>query len=331
MAGKKKGLGKGLDALLGGINTQMNDAAESPISSNKLATNAGNASGPDEVQTTQQVTSNSAAPLADASRVVQVPVEHCQRGKYQPRRAIDNEALEELANSIVSQGVMQPIILRELATAPPSGAKYEIVAGERRWRASQLAGLEAVPAIVRDLDDEAASAMALIENLQREDLNPMDQAHALARLQEQFEFTHQQIADLVGKSRAAVSNFLRLLGLQVKVQQLLENGDLEMGHARALLALDQDTQQRLAREVVNQSLTVRQTEALVKKQLNPKKPPAVNAAPDGRDANIDRLQNDLSEKLGVPVMVKHTSSGQGQLILKYHNLDELDGILEHIK
>ena len=331
MAGKKKGLGKGLDALLGGINTQMNDAAESPISTDKFATDAGNAPGPDAVQITQHVTPNSAAPQADASREVQVPVEHCQRGKYQPRRAIDNDALEELANSIVSQGVMQPIILRELATVPPSGAKYEIVAGERRWRASQLAGLQAVPAIVRDLDDEAASAMALIENLQREDLNPMDQAHALARLQEQFEFTHQQIADLVGKSRAAVSNFLRLLGLQVKVQQLLENGDLEMGHARALLALDQDTQQRLAREVVNQSLTVRQTEALVKKQLNPKRLPAVNAAPDGADANIDRLQNDLSEKLGVPVMVKHTSSGRGQLILKYHNLDELDGILEHIK
>ncbi|MDG1663506.1 MAG: ParB/RepB/Spo0J family partition protein [Pseudomonadales bacterium] len=331
MAGKKKGLGKGLDALLGGINTQMNDAADSPISPTQSATGASTAQTPDDSQIAQQGALDSPMSLADANRVVQVPVEHCQRGKYQPRRAIDNEALEELASSIVSQGVMQPIILRELAAPQLSGAKYEIVAGERRWRASQLAGLQAVPAIVRDLDDEAASAMALIENLQREDLNPMDQAHALARLQEQFEFTHQQIADLVGKSRAAVSNFLRLLGLQVKVQQLLENGDLEMGHARALLAVDQDTQQKLAREVVNQSLTVRQTEALVKKQLNPKKLPAANAVPAGRDANIDRLQNDLSEKLGVPVLVKHASSGQGQLILKYHNLDELDGILEHIK
>ena len=189
-----------------------------------------------------------------------------------------------------------------------------------------------MPAIVRDLDDEAASAMALIENLQREDLNPMDQAHALARLQEQFEFTHQQIADLVGKSRAAVSNFLRLLGLQVKVQQLLENGDLEMGHARALLALDQDTQQRLAREVVNQSLTVRQTEALVKKQLNPKRLPAVKCSACWSLMPILTAFKTTCLKSWASRFWSSTPAAvRGQLILKYHNLDELDGILEHIK
>jgi len=344
MAGKKKGLGKGLDALLGGINPPPSRVVTSaPASAQNLddvsavaetkAQNNGdkNATSIDAAASNGGVTAiEPKRPPVDA--VVQVPIEQCQRGEFQPRRAIENEGLEELAASIKSQGVMQPIILRELKQRSNDSARYEIVAGERRWRASQLAGLTRVPAIVRELDDEAAGAMALIENLQREDLNAMDQAHALARLAEQFELTHQQIADLVGKSRAAVSNHLRLLGLHSKVQQLLENGDLEMGHARALLALGRDSQYKTAREVANRCLTVRQTEALVKKQLKPAKQQQAGAAPaPGADANIERLQNDLAEKLGVPVQLKHGRGGGGQLLLKYHSLDELDGILAHIK
>ncbi|NNL56131.1 MAG: ParB/RepB/Spo0J family partition protein [Pseudomonadales bacterium] len=348
MAGKKKGLGKGLDALLGGINpppsrvvepaqasaqnlSDVSDVAtQQAPASDRVAGDRSSGDGDSRAnkRAVASIEPNRPSPHA----VVQVPVEQCQRGEFQPRRAIDGEGLEELAASIKSQGVMQPIILRELAPGSSSAARYEIVAGERRWRASQLAGLTRVPAIVRELDDEAAGAMALIENLQREDLNAMDQAHALARLAEQFDLTHQQIADLVGKSRAAVSNHLRLLGLHAKVQQLLENGDLEMGHARALLALGRDSQYKLARDVANRCLTVRQTEALVKKQLNPaKRKKAGGAAAEGPDANIERLQNDLAEKLGVPVQVKHRAGGGGQLLLKYHSLDELDGILAHIK
>ncbi|NNC55850.1 MAG: ParB/RepB/Spo0J family partition protein, partial [Pseudomonadales bacterium] len=235
MAGKKKGLGKGLEALMGGIGAAP--------AGRKKSTAQG-------VSDIQRVTTNSAAQGAQAedelaaqremgnatNRILQVPVELCQRGKYQPRRAMDNEALDELAASIKNQGIMQPVILRELPKpAQKNGVRYEIVAGERRWRAAQLAGLSEVPALLRELDDETASAMALIENLQREDLNPMDEAQAMARLQQDFELTHQQIADMVGKSRTAVSNALRLLGLHEKVRHMLENGDLEMGHARALL------------------------------------------------------------------------------------------------
>lgn len=245
---------------------------------------------------------------------------------------MDNEALDELATSIKNQGIMQPVILRELPGGlRKQGVRYEIVAGERRWRAAQLAGLSEVPALVRDLDDETASAMALVENLQREDLNPMDEAQAIARLQEDFDLTHQQIADMVGKSRTAVSNALRLLGLHEKVRHMLENGDLEMGHARALLAAPTPKQPELAREVVNRSLSVRQVEALVKRGAAGDKRAKTSPQAMPGDANIEQLQNELADKLGVPVKVQHKPGGGGQLLLKYHSLDELDGILAHIR
>ena len=227
---------------------------------------------------------------------------------------------------------MQPIILRALAEefVKPGQPGYEIIAGERRWRAAQLAGLSAVPAIIKEVPDEAAMAMALVENLQREDLNPMEEAYALSRLNQEFELTHQQVADIVGKSRAAVSNSLRLMNLHKDVKVLLEHGDIEMGHARALLSLASADQSEAAKEVVNRGLTVRQTEALVKNRLSPKA--AKQAAADPvNDPNISRLQNDLSDKLGVPVALKHGANGRGKVILKYNSLDELDGILSHIK
>ncbi|MBT8140458.1 MAG: ParB/RepB/Spo0J family partition protein [Gammaproteobacteria bacterium] len=330
MAGKKKGLGKGLEALMGGISA-------APATKTKRTAQAGAAGvkpvvAPAPAQ--RPAADGTIAPfeeVAAGTRVLQVPVEICQRGKYQPRRAMDNQALDELAASIKNQGIMQPVILRELpANKRKPGVRYEIVAGERRWRAAQLAGLSEVPALVRELDDETASAVALVENLQREDLNPMDEAHAIARLQQDFELTHQQIADMVGRSRTAVSNALRLLGLHEKVQQMLENGDLEMGHARALLAAPTPTQPELARDVVNRNLSVRQVEALVKRGV-----PGRNSADTAQrapvDANIEQLQNELADKLGVPVKVQHKSSGGGQLLLKYHSLDELDGILAHIR
>lgn len=341
MATKKKGLGKGLDALLsdaftsakkqqtraeadatpkaGGLNQQLQtiDDIQRSVADSKVV------SAPSIASSTNEIDTNS------ADRVQQIPVEQCQRGRYQPRRAMDEQSLEELAQSIKSQGVMQPITLRPLQAVDAGGIKYEIIAGERRWRATQLAGLDTVPAIVRELTDEAAIAMALIENLQRDDLNPMEEAYALERLQLEFELTHQQIADTVGKSRAAVSNSLRLLSLCKEVKQLLENGDIEMGHARALLPLAEKDQPRVAFDVVERALTVRQTEALVKETLEPvaKK---VKEAPE-IDPNISHLQSDLEGKLGVPVLVKHQANGGGQLTLKYNSLDELDGILAHIK
>lgn len=271
---------------------------------------------------------NQNQPNLKSDILLEIPVELCQRGKYQPRRDIDPVSLEELAASIASQGVMQPIIIRSIEA--DSGQAYEIIAGERRWRAAQLAGLTTVPAVIKQVPDEAAMAMALVENLQREDLNPMEEAYALARLNKEFELTHQQVADIVGKSRAAVSNSLRLMNLHKDVKLLLENGDLEMGHARALLGLETGNQLAAAKDIVNRSLNVRQTEALVKNLQAPKSKKS-NASNAIEDPNISRLQNDLSEKLGVPVAFSHHPSGGGKLTLKYNSLDELDGILEHIK
>jgi ParB family chromosome partitioning protein len=253
----------------------------------------------------------------------------CQRGKYQPRRDIDPTSLEELAASIRNQGVMQPIILRAIASESAAEASYEIIAGERRWRAAQLVGLTTVPAVVKDVPDEAAMAMALVENIQREDLNSMEEAYALSRLNQEFGLTHQQVADIVGKSRAAVSNTLRLMSLHKDVKLLLENGDLEMGHARALLGLEGITQVNTAKEVVNRGLSVRQTEALVKSVQAPKAEKTTKN--ETEDPNISRLQTDLSDTLGVPVSFSHSENGRGKLTIKYNSLDELDGILEHIK
>jgi ParB family transcriptional regulator, chromosome partitioning protein len=228
-----------------------------------------------------------------------------------------------LADSIKAQGVMQPIVVR-----PIPDHRYEIIAGERRWRAAQLAGLDEIPALVRDVADKAAIAMSLIENIQREDLNPIEEAAALLRLQQEFELTQQEVADAVGKSRSTVANLLRLMSLQQDVRRLVEHGDLEMGHARALLGLDANRQSQAARSVVARGLSVRQTEALVRHLLERKDTPA---APRSIDPNIRHLQDDLSRRLGARVEIRHGAGGKGKLVLAYNSLDELDGILSHIK
>lgn len=253
----------------------------------------------------------------------ELPVDLVQRGVYQPRRDMDPEALEELAESIRQQGVMQPIIVRPIAES-----RYEIIAGERRWRATQLAGLDRVPAIIRDVPDEAAVAMALIENIQRENLNAMEEAIALQRLQDEFELTQQEVAQAVGKSRSTVTNLLRLIGLSNEVKVMLEHGDLEMGHGRAMLSLSPELQLQAANQVVAKSLSVRQTEALVRKLQEEKDHPkeAKKVDPD-----IRRLQQDLSERIGAKVAINHTSKGKGKLVIQYGSVDELDGILNHIK
>lgn len=295
---KKRGLGRGLDALLGSHQAAKKAAEEI-------------------------VAGNTAAELPPGAELRELPVEFLQRGKYQPRRDMNQEALEELANSIRAQGLMQPIVVR------PIGAdRYEIIAGERRWRAAQLASLDRIPVVVRDVPDEAAIAMALIENIQREDLNPMEEAIALARLQQEFELTHQQIADAVGKSRATVTNLLRLMSLRDEVRRLLEHGDLEMGHARALLGLPPEQQVSAAQTVVSKGLSVRQTEALVRTLLENKNKPKADEA--RVDPDIKRLQEELSEKIGAVVDIQHGSKGKGRLVLNYNSLDELEGILAHI-
>ncbi|WP_250656051.1 ParB/RepB/Spo0J family partition protein [Alkalimarinus coralli] len=253
----------------------------------------------------------------------ELPVDLVQRGVYQPRRDMDPDALEELAESIQQQGVMQPIIVRPIAES-----RYEIIAGERRWRATQLAGLDRVPAIIRDVPDEAAVAMALIENIQRENLNAMEEAIALQRLQDEFELTQQEVAQAVGKSRSTVTNLLRLIGLSNEVKVMLEHGDLEMGHGRAMLSLSPELQLQAANQVIAKSLSVRQTEALVRKLQEQKDHPkeAKKVDPD-----IRRLQQDLSERIGAKVAINHTSKGKGKLVIQYSSVDELDGILNHIK
>ena len=290
MAIKKRGLGRGLDALLGG---------SSPA------------------------TLEEEAAKVDSRELQHLPLDLIQRGKYQPRRDMDPQALEELANSIKAQGVMQPIVVR-----PIGAGRFEIIAGERRWRASQQAGLEKIPAMVREVPDEAAIAMALIENIQREDLNPVEEAVALQRLQQEFELTQQQVADAVGKSRATVTNLLRLIALPEEIKTMLSHGDLEMGHARALLGLPLEQQVEGARHVVARGLTVRQTEALVRQWLNSKSQPVEKQK---ADPDIARLEQRLAEKLGSPVQIKHGQKGKGQLVIRYSSLDELQGVLAHIR
>ncbi|MGL6159579.1 ParB/RepB/Spo0J family partition protein [Microbulbifer sp.] len=253
----------------------------------------------------------------------ELPIEFLQRGRYQPRRDFPMESLLELADSIRAQGIMQPIVVR-----PIGEHKYEIIAGERRWRAAQLAELDRVPALVREVPDEAAIAMALIENIQREDLNPVEEAAALKRLQDEFQLTQQEVAEAVGKSRSAVTNLLRLLSLTEEVRTFLERGDLELGHAKALLGLAGETQRSAARQVVDRGLTVRQAEALVRRLQQQAQSPAPAQAEE--DPNIRRLVERLSEKVGVPVSIDHNHKGVGRLVLKYSSLDELDGILAHM-
>ena len=294
---KKRGLGeRGLNALLAGSRAKASDEVYSSDSSDTSVDENG--------------------------FIRELPIDLIQRGKYQPRRDMDAEALEELAESIRQQGVIQPIVVR-----PVGDKRYEIIAGERRWRATQIAGLDKIPVVVKDVPDEAAIAMSLIENIQRENLNPVEEAFALKRLQDEFGLTQQKVADAVGKSRTAVTNILRLLNLSDEIKTMLEHGDLEMGHARALLALDSQKQSQIAALVVGRGLSVRQTEALVKKTLDE---PVVNSRPIRLDPNINRLQEDLSEKLGAAVLIDHGAKGKGKLIIQYTSLEELDGILTHI-
>jgi len=267
-------------------------------------------------------------PLAPAAEkdgdLKNIPIDLIQRGKYQPRTDMHEDALEELAASIRAQGVMQPIVVR-----PISSDKYEIIAGERRWRATQIAGLDSIPAIIKPVGDEAAIAMSLIENIQRENLNPIEEAMALKRLQEEFELTQQEVADAVGKSRATVTNLMRLIGLTIDVRRMLEHGDLEMGHARALLSLPDIQQSEAARSVVGKGLSVRQTESLVRR-LIAEVGSNNSAGPKMVDPDIKNLEESLADKLGAKVMIQHTAKGKGRLVLKYNSLDELDGILSHI-
>jgi ParB family chromosome partitioning protein len=300
MATKRKGLGRGLDALLAN-SSSSNSLGIKPSSDEE---------GEAQVESSRE-------------ELKHVAVEFIQRGKYQPRRDMHQEALEELAESIKAQGVMQPIVIR-----PISSDKYEIIAGERRWRATQLAGLDTIPAVIRDVSDEAAIAMSLIENIQREDLNPIEEAVALKRLQDEFELTHQQVADAVGKSRTSVTNLLRLIALDSEVKKLLENGDIEMGHARSVLSLEPLQQREIAQQVVAKGLSVRNTEALVRRLLENRNKTSLKAT--AVSADIQKLEEDLGQQIGVPVIVQHNAKGKGRLVLKYNSIDELDGILKHM-
>ncbi len=263
-------------------------------------------------------------PLAGKETLRNIPLDLLERGKYQPRTHMDKQALADLADSIRAQGVVQPIVARELKTG-----NYEIIAGERRWRAAQMAGLETIPTIVRRVPDEAVIAIALIENIQREDLNPLEEASALQQLIGEFGMNHQKVADTVGRSRTAVTNLLRLLTLNEDVRKLLLAGKLDMGHARALLALPAGAQGQVARLVVQRDLSVRETEALVRRRL--RQPAARKKSRSSNDADIRSLQDELAERLGAKVRINHKRSGRGQLTIDYNSIDELEGILDHIR
>jgi ParB family chromosome partitioning protein len=284
---KKKRLGRGLGSLIGNIE----DAGSAPQA-------------------------NSVDGLAE------IDIDRIQRGRYQPRQVFEPEALQELADSIRAQGVVQPIVVR------PEGDHFELVAGERRWRAAQLVGLQKIPAVIRELDARATAAIALIENIQREDLNPLEEAQAFMRLIEEFDLTHQQVADSVGRSRAAVSNMLRLLDLAEPVKQQVNEGLLDMGHARALLALIRHDQIEVAKLVINRGLSVRETEMLVKKTLAAQNTGKTKSAVS--DPDVKRLETKISEKLGAGVKIKPGKKGSGQLIISFNSSAELDGILEHL-
>ena len=260
-----------------------------------------------------------------------IPVDLLQRGQYQPRVDIREDTLEDLASSIRAQGIVQPIVARSIGDKGGT-QRYEIVAGERRWRAAQMAGLDEIPAVVKVIPDEAAIAMALIENIQRENLNPLEEARALDRLIREFDLTHAEAAEAVGRSRAAVSNLLRLLDLSDKVKPMLESRQLEMGHARALLGISNAVQQHdAARQVVKKGLSVRETEKLVRHMFDKSAPKKVPKSADSGGADIRRLEKEVSEKLGAKVRIDHTKKGSGKVVIGYNSLDELDGILKHIK
>jgi ParB family chromosome partitioning protein len=269
---------------------------------------------------------------ADGDALRNIPVDLLQRGQYQPRTDMRQDTLEDLAASIRSQGVVQPIVVRPVQTGHTGIQHYEIVAGERRWRAAQMAGLDEIPAVVREIPDEAAVAMSLIENIQRENLNPLEEAHALQRLIHDFDLTHQEAAEAVGRSRASVSNLLRLLELSDKVKAMVESRELEMGHARALLGVTNKTQQYdAARQVVKNGLSVRSTEQLVRRMLSGPADKQKKTADAQKDKDIQRLEMDMSDRLGAKVRIDHSKKGSGKLVISYNSLDELDGILGHIK
>ena len=292
MAARKHGLGRGLDALLGG-DTNLPESNGKGASSGKV--------------------------------VDMLPLDLIQRGRFQPRRDFNSEKLQELADSIAAQGVVQPIVVRPIDTS-----RYEIIAGERRWRAAQQAGLSEIPAVIRDVPDKTAMALGLIENIQRDDLNPLEEASALYRLLDEFELTHQQIAQGIGKSRTTVTNLLRLLELNTDVKRLIEERRIEMGHARALLGLQEQRQSDAARQVVAQGLSVRETEKLVRRLQGVKPEQKARAVADD-DPDVKRLENSLADKLGARVKIQQGSNGNGKLVISYNNLEELDGILEHIR
>ncbi|RUO75034.1 chromosome partitioning protein ParB [Pseudidiomarina sediminum] len=294
MSAKKRGLGRGLDALL---TTSKN------------------------VREHEQPAVDDVEDLTKGE-LQKLPIEFLQPGKYQPRKDMSPEALEDLAASVKAQGIIQPIVVREIGKD-----RYEIIAGERRWRAAQMARLEDVPCLVKAVPDEAAVAIALIENIQREDLNAMEEATALQRLLEEFQLTHQEVADAVGKSRATVTNLLRLNNLEQETKTLLERGDIELGHAKLLLALQGDQQSDVARTIAAKGMTVREAEKLVRATLEPKKAPA----PKQPDADIQRLEQRLSERLGAAVAINHGRKGKGKVVINYSSLDELDGILTHFQ
>ncbi len=273
-----------------------------------------------------------AAPAPLGEELAKLPLDLLQRGRYQPRLDMRPETLQELADSIKAQGVVQPIVVRPVGSpAAGESQRYEIIAGERRWRAAQMAGLKQIPAVIRHIPDEAAIAVALIENIQRENLNPLEEARALHRLISEFELTHQQAAEAVGRSRAGVSNLLRLLELAPQVSEHLERREIEMGHARALLALSNQRQQvEVAARIVKNGLSVRDAEALVRRLQQPGVSAAGGSA-QGGDPNVLRLEQELADKLGAKVAIQHTVAGKGKLVVSYNSLDELDGILAHIQ
>lgn len=289
---KKRGLGRGLEMLLS--------------------------------QTGAEIATDSVK--ADRDGVKEISIEKLQPGKYQPRRFFDQDALEALASSIKSQGIIQPIVVREV-----SGDQFEILAGERRWRASQLAGLKVVPVIFKEMSDQEALAVALIENIQRENLNPVETAIALKRLIEEFSLTHQEAGEVIGKSRSSISNTLRLLELDDTVQQLLAEQRLDMGHARALLALPKKQQAEVSKKVVDGNLTVRETEHLVKMLLSESGKAKIAKKSTQKDQDVLNLERDLSEILGASTEIKAKKAGKGEVVIRYNSLDELDGILLKIK
>ncbi|TVQ70479.1 MAG: ParB/RepB/Spo0J family partition protein [Oceanospirillales bacterium] len=291
MVVKKRGLGRGLDALLSG----MSDDQESPLHA-------------------------ATVPLSSPGELQHMDLNRIERGRYQPRRDMEPQALEELAESIRAQGVMQPIVVR-----PAANGNYEIIAGERRWRATQMAGLSTIPVIIRDVPDEAAIAMALIENIQRENLNPIEEAMALSRLQTEFELTQQQVADAVGKSRSAIANLLRLMNLTDEVKKMLEYGDLEMGHARALLGLEAELQIEAAGQVVAKALSVRETELLVKKYQSGEVPKKMQ--PPKQTESLKEASNQLSRFFSAPVKISSTAQGKGKISISFNSQEQLDSIL----